>query len=263
MTADTAMREASRRLGATLLFFDLETTGTNAATDRIVEIAVAKVTPGEVIRRSRLVNPGCPIPPAATAIHGITDEMVAGERPFAHFARALRDFIEGGVFVAFNGLRFDLPLLAAEFDRAAVEFDPETFAVIDPFVVFSRQEPRDLSAALRFYCGEDHNEAHRGDADIDATAKVLVAQLDRYALPENAVSLAEWCHPPDAVDRGGWFVWREAVAVITRGKHSGTPLDRLDRDYLRWMSRLPDLPTSTRRIVADAIRGQYPRKPEK
>lgn len=261
MSPDTAMREAARRLGQTLLFFDLETTGTSPATDRIVEIAIAKATPEGVDRRTRLINPARPIPKAASDVHGITDEMVADAPTFNRLARGLHDFIEGGVFVAYNGLRFDLPLLEAEFARAGIEFDGESRALIDPFVVFTRQESRDLAAALRFYCGEEHDGAHRGDADIDATAKVLVGQMERYEdLPTDAQALADWCLPPDAVDRGGWFVWREGHAVITRGKHSNTRIDELDPSYLSWMSRLDDLPASTRRVVADALEGRFPRQ---
>lgn len=261
MTPDTAMREAARRLGKTLLFFDLETTGTSPATDRIVEIAIARATPDAVDRRSRLVNPGRRIPKAASDVHGISDEMVADAPTFSKMARSLRDFIEDGVFVAYNGLRFDLPLLEAEFARAGVEFDGEARSLIDPFIVFTRQESRDLAAALRFYCGEEHDGAHRGDADIDATAKVLLGQLGRYEeLPAEADALAAWCLPPDAIDRGGWFAWREGDAVITRGKHANTRLEVLDRDYLNWMSRLPDLPASTRRVVVDALNGLYPKQ---
>lgn len=261
MSPDTAMREAARRLGKTLLFFDLETTGTSTTTDRIVEIAIARATPDEVVRRSRLVNPGGPIPKAASDVHGITDEMVADAPTFSNIARSLSDFIEGGVFVAYNGLRFDLPLLEAEFLRAGVEFDGEARHLIDPFIVFTRQESRDLASALRFYCGEAHDGAHRGDADIDAAAKVLLGQLDRYEeLPTEAEALAAWCLPPDAIDRGGWFAWREGNAVITRGKHANVRIENLDRDYLNWMSRLPDLQTSTRRVVVDALDGRFPTK---
>lgn len=259
--ADLAMTEAARRLGATLIFLDLETTGTNVSTDRIVEIAIVKATADEVIRKSRLVNPGCPIPKAASDVHGVTDEMVAGMPTFRQIARGLVDFIGDATLVAFNGLKFDVPMLAAEFQRAGVDFDPEAFAVVDPFVIFQRDQPRDLAAALRHYCGVEHDGAHRGDADVDAMAQVLVAQLASLDLPDDAASLAAWCLPPDAVDRGGWFAWRDGEAVITRGKHAGVALRDIDHGFLDWMLRLPDLATSTRRVVTAALRGEFPTQP--
>jgi DNA polymerase-3 subunit epsilon len=261
MTPDAAMREVARRLGCPVAFFDLETTGTNKETDRIVEIAIARATADEVVRRSRLVNPGRPIPPGATAVHGITDEMVRDAPRFGQIARGVADILAGSALVAFNGIAFDMPLLAAEMARAGVPFDPEDFEVVDPCVIFRKQSPRDLGAALVHYCGEVHDGAHRSDADVNAMARVLAAQLDRPDMPGTAAELARYCRPDGAIDRDGKFVWRDGVAVIAFGKHEGTPLEDVDPGYLRWM-RDQKFGRSTVAVVEAALRGEYPTAPE-
>lgn len=258
LTPDHAMRECARRLGRALIFFDLETTGANPSTDRIVEIAVARATPDVVERRRYLVNPGIPIPAGATEVHGICDDDVRDAPPFRRLARGCAKFFEGAAIVAFNGLRFDMPLLESEMRRADVEFDAEAFDVVDPKIIFHEHHPRDLTTALRVYCDAAHEGAHGAVADIDATARVLAAQLDAHELPQDATALARACLPADAVDRGGWFAWRDGEAVVTRTKNAGTPLRSLDRGFLDWMLRLADLPNSTRRVVEDAKRGVYP-----
>lgn len=249
--ANEAYLACARRLGRPLVFFDLETTGTSVQQDRIVEIAATRATPrGELTHKQTLVNPEMPIPKAATDVHGITDAQVVDAPRFRQLAKSVYAFFEGATVVGYNALRFDVPLLVAEFARAGIACDEESFSVVDPFVIFQKREPRDLAGALRFYCDDVHDGAHRSKADIDATARVLEAQLGRYDdLPTDALALALDCLPTDSVDRGGWFVWREDKVVFARGKHSGVAVERAEQSYLRWMLGLADLPGSTRRLV--------------
>ncbi len=178
-----------------LAFFDLETTGLSRTSDRIIEIAVIRVSPqGDVLERVRRFNPGMPIPPEVTAIHGITDEDVAEEPPFSARAKSLWELLEPCDLAGFNLRRFDLPLLLAEFTRAGITFDPRSRRLLDMQVIFHREEPRDLSAAAKFYLGREHQEAHTAflryceynmgiGRGLDGTAKMLV-------IAENALKLA-------------------------------------------------------------------------
>jgi len=164
-----------------LCFFDLETTGINITQDRIIEIAVIKVMPnGEVIRKSNLVNPGIPITAESTAIHGITNEAVADKPTFKEIARDYVKFFEGADLAGFNILKFDVPMLVEEFLRAAVEFDYSRKKLIDAQKIFHMMEKRTLSAAFKFYCGKEMNNAHSAEADTQATMDVLMAQIERY-----------------------------------------------------------------------------------
>jgi DNA polymerase-3 subunit epsilon len=150
------------KLQRPLAFVDLETTGTDPLADRIVEVAVLTFSPGQEppARFLRLVNTGVPIPRAATALHGITDRDVVRKPTFAHVAPRLARHLDGADLAGFNLRRFDLPFLAAEFRRAGVALDLTGRAILDPLQLFHAREPRDLAAALRFYCGCEHHEAH-------------------------------------------------------------------------------------------------------
>src|SRR6188768_3775733 len=164
-----------------LCFFDLETTGINITQDRIIEIAVIKVMPnGEVIRKSNFVNPGIPIPPESTVIHGITNEAVADKPTFKEIAKDYVKFFEGADLAGFNILKFDVPMLVEEFLRAGVEFDYSRKKLIDAQKIFHMMEKRTLSAAFKFYCGKEMNNAHSAEADTQATMDVLIAQIERY-----------------------------------------------------------------------------------
>ena len=165
-----------------LAFFDIETTGLSTSRDRIVELALIKVHPsGDVLERVRRFNPGIPIPPEATAVHGITDADVADEEPFQRRARALAGLLEDADLAGFNIRRFDVPMLLAEFRRAEVPFDVHGRRMIDMQTIFHREERRDLSAAARFYLGREHEEAHTALGDIRTSAAVLSANNDCVA----------------------------------------------------------------------------------
>lgn len=243
-----------------LAFVDLETTGLSPSRDRVVELALLRISPeGEVLERVRRFNPGVPIPPAATEVHGISDEDVADEPPFASRARSLADLLEPCDLAGFNLRRFDLPMLLAELQRAGVSFSLEGRRILDAQVVFHREEPRDLSAAARFYLGIEHEDAHSALADIRTTARVLGAQLQRYEhLPRDPDGLHRYCDEvapfQTALER--WFRDDGDDRIFRRGKHKDRPLSRVAReepDYLRWMLGLEDLETEVGQAVREAL----------
>jgi DNA polymerase-3 subunit epsilon len=245
-----------------LAFFDLETTGLSIQEDRIVEMALIKVLPrGDVLERVRRFNPGIPIPPEATAVHGITDEDVADEQPFRRRARALARLLDDADLAGFNIRRFDVPFLLAEFRRAGVPFDVSGRRLIDMQTIFHREEPRDLSAAARFYLDREHVEAHTALGDIRTSAAVLSAQLERYDhLPRDLGGLHAYCdeHAPfrTALDR--WFQETDAGLLFRRGKHKGRLLEEVARhegDYLTWMLGADDMDDEVLEVVRRALEG--------
>ena len=159
-------------LARPIIFFDLETTGTDIAKDRIVELSVTKFFPdGSQETKTRRFNPGIPIPPEATAVHGITDDDVKNEKSFAELAKGLSNYFLGCDIGGYNILKFDIPLLVEEFIRASasVPFDIET-RKIDAMTIFHKMEKRDLTAAYKFYCDKDHTGAHGAAADVQVSA---------------------------------------------------------------------------------------------
>lgn len=248
-----------------LVFFDLETTGLHLKNDRIVELALIKITPqGDVMERVRRFNPGIPIPPEATAVHGITDADVADEAPFCARARALWEMLDGCDLAGFNVRRFDLGMLVAEFARCGIRLEMEGRRVIDVQNIFHREEPRDLSAAARFYLGREHEEAHTALGDIRTSAAVLGAQLQRYAhLPQDLDGLHAYCEEffPLRTEVDRWFGPAEEGRVFRRGKHTGRPLAevaRTDPDYLQWMMRAEDMDEEVVRLVQEALAAASP-----
>lgn len=239
-----------------LVFFDLETTGVDTRTDRIVELALIRVSPqGDVLEKVRRFDPEMPIPPGATAIHGITDEDIADEATFAQRARSLASLLQGCDLAGFNILRFDLPLLDNEFHRAGVEFDVKGRRLIDMQTIFHREEPRDLTAAAKFYLDRAHPEAHTALGDIRTSAAVLSAQLHRYEeLPRDLDGLHQYCAETSQYlgPLSDWFRSVDGDLQLRKGKYRGIALDevaRMDADYLGWIRGLDD----TRREVGDVI----------
>ena len=169
-----------------ICFFDLETTGTNVAKDRIVEISILKVFPnGNKESRTWLVNPEMPIPPESEAIHGISDEKVANEPTFKQLSKDIYAMIRDSDLAGFNSDRFDIPLLAEEMLRADVDFDMKSMVSVDVQTIFHKMEKRTLEAAYKFYCDKNLDDAHSAEADTMATYEVLLAQLERYPELEN------------------------------------------------------------------------------
>jgi DNA polymerase-3 subunit epsilon len=246
-----------------LAFLDLETTGLSTVSDRIIELAVIRVTPqGDVLEAVRRFNPGMPIPPEATAVHGITDADVADEPPFSARARSLAELLENCDLSGFNLRRFDLPVLLAEFKRAGVPFSIQGRRLVDSQVIFHRQEPRDLSAAARFYLKREHPEAHTALGDIRTTAAVLSAQLQRYPeLPRTLDGLHAYCDEvaPFQTELDRWFHRRDGELVFRRGKHKGAPLRKVAAvapDYLQWMLGAEDMDEEVLQVVRDALDGR-------
>ncbi len=251
-----------------LCFFDLETTGINITQDRIIEIAVIKVMPnGEVIRKSNLVNPGIPIPAESTAIHGITNEDVADKPSFKEIAKDYVKFFEGADLAGFNILKFDVPMLVEEFLRAGVEFDYSRKKLIDAQKIFHLMEKRTLSAAFKFYCGQEMSNAHSAEADTQATMDVLYAQIERYENQEvtdgqgNRVGFIkndmEELHKITAtemVDLAGRMVKNEkGEPVFNFGKHKNKPVLNVFKEepsYYDWMMN-GDFPLDTKRRLTE------------
>ena len=243
-----------------LVFFDLETTGVDTKTDRIVELALIRLTPnGDVLEKVRRFNPEMPIPPGATAIHGITDADVADEATFGQRAKSLAQLLEGCDLAGFNILRFDLPMLDNEFHRAGVPFSTEGRRLLDMQTIFHRREPRDLTAAAKFYLGREHPEAHTALGDIRTSAAVLSGQLERYPdLPRDVEGLHDYCAETHAYlgPLGEWFRMVDGELHLRKGKHRGLSIDEvaaLDDGYLTWIRGLDDTRAEVAEVIDQAI----------
>ena len=218
------------RLKRPLVFFDLEATGISTVADRIVQISVARYAPDvETDVRTRLINPEMPIPPESIEIHGITDADVADKPTFRQIAKSFFDYLDGCDLAGFNIIQFDIPLLIAEFARSGLAFSMAGRQVIDCYQIFRRMEPRTLEAALRFYCNEEHANAHDSEADVLATIKVLEGQLHKYPdLPKDVDQLNERFNPHQGkyIDWEGKLRWEKGEAVLGFGKkdrHAAAP----------------------------------------
>lgn len=224
-----------------IVFFDLETTGTNISSDRIVEISLVKLFPdGHVTSKTRRINPEMPIPAEATAIHHISDEDVAGEPTFRQIAASLAQIMQGCDIAGFNSNRFDIPLLDQEFERANVDFDFSKVRFIDVQTIFHKKEPRTLVAAYRYYCGKELEDAHSALADTQATMEVLLAQLEKYDdLPTEIGALSEYASTNRNVDLMGRLIYDEqGREVINFGKYKGRIAEEvlaLDPGYYTWI----------------------------
>ena len=234
-----------------LLFFDIESTGLNVASDRIVEISIVKVSPGvpgqpnKVEVKTRRINPTIPITPGAQAVHGISDEDVKDCPTFKQVAKSLAQLMEGCDIAGFNSLKFDIPMLAEEFLRAGVDFDFRKRKLVDVQNIFHKKEQRTLKAAYKFYCGLNLDNAHSAEADTMATYEVLEAQLDRYGNDEedplqNDVSyLSKYSCQSRFVDYAGRIVLDDQdEPVFNFGKHRGKKVAevlRKEPSYYNWM----------------------------
>lgn len=258
------INERSLKLKRPLAVIDLETTGLNTDTSRIVEIAVVKIFPdGEHHERVRRINPGIPIPPETTAIHGITDEDVADKPVFERVAQGLLTLIGDADLAGYNILHYDLPLLQNELSRAGLTLEMEGRSVIDVFKLFGKMESRTLGNAYRFYCGKRLEDAHSAAADANATFEILQAQVARYDnLPDNVSELGHFSvkGESDNVDSEGKLVWKDSEAVFNFGKHRGSSLKDVvesDPDYLDWIKRA-DFRKDLRLIIHAAQKGELP-----
>ena len=237
-----------------IIFFDLETTGTDISKDRIVEICYIKVMPdGREMEYTKRINPEMHIPDGASAVHGIYDADVKDCPTFKEVAREIANEFEGCDVAGFNSNRFDLPLLAEEFLRAQVDIDLSRLRAIDVQVLYHKREPRTLSAAYKFYCGENLEDAHSALADTRATYNVLKAQLDHYEdLPNDMEALSKESSFTNNVDFAGRIVYdANGNEVFNFGKYKGMPVDAvLDRDpgYYGWMMN-GDFSLNTKQVL--------------
>ena len=245
-----------------IIFFDLETTGTDTSNDRIVEISMVKVAPdGEKTIKTRRINPEMPIPAEATAVHHITDEDVKDCPTFKQIAKSLKAFMEGCDFGGFNSNRFDLPVLVEEFLRAGVDVDFRKRRYIDVQNIFHKKEERTLVAAYRFYCDKDLEGAHSAEADTLATYEVLLGQLERYSDLENSVEfLSEYSTRNLTADFAGRIGYDDKEQeIFTFGKYKGRVVAEIfekDPSYYDWMMN-GDFPQYTKKIITDIkLRGK-------
>lgn len=238
-----------------LVFFDLETTGTNVATDRIVEISYLKVMPnGEERSKTYRVNPEMHIPESASAVHGIKDEDVADCPTFREIGKLVAEELKGCDLAGYNSNRFDIPLLAEEFLRADINLDLSKRKFIDVMVIYQKMEQRTLSAAYKFYCNKDLENAHSADADTRATYEVLKAQLDYYPQLENDVeALSKMVHNKNA-DFAGRIVFNEkGEEVFNFGKYKGqlvAEVLRRDTGYYGWIMN-SDFTLNTKQVLTN------------
>lgn len=239
-----------------LVFFDLETTGIDIVKDRIIEISYVKVFPnGKEESKTMRINPGMPIPPASTAIHGITDDDVKDCPLFKNVAKQLAAQIEGCDLAGYNSNRFDIPLLAEEFLRAGVDIDLTRRKFIDVQTIFYKMEQRTLAAAYKFYCQKSLENAHTAAADTMATYEVLKAQLDRYPeLKNDVVFLSEFSSFTNNVDFAGRMVYNEKnQEVFNFGKYKGRLVEEVlkqDPAYYSWMMN-GDFPLNTKQKLTE------------
>lgn len=224
-----------------LIFFDLETTGTNVVKDRIVEFSYIKVYPdGSEETKSRRLNPEMHIPEAATAVHHISDEDVKDAPTFRQVSKALMEIFEGCDIAGYNSNKFDVPLLIEEFARVGMNFDISGRRFVDVQNIFHKMEQRTLVAAYRFYCGKELEGAHSALADTMATYEVLKSQLDRYDTLENDIDkLAEFSRAGRGIDLASRFVLDDNdVPIMNFGKHKGKPVKEVFRrepSFYAWM----------------------------
>jgi len=242
-----------------LVVLDLETTGVRIGVDRVVQVAALKIhADGSETRWSTLVNPQMPIPARATEVHGITDEKVAAAPSMAAVAPVLARGLVGCDVAGYNVRRFDWLFLMADFERVGFVFDWQP-RLIDSLAIFYRFHPRDLSAALKTYCGREHDKAHDAVGDVEATRDVLLAQLDAHALPTTVAELEKTFVDPDEIDLSGKFKFEGDRAVITFGKYAGTPLRDVDPSFLQWMLK-QDFPRDAKHIAREALAGRLPER---
>lgn len=238
-----------------LAFIDLETTGVNLGTDRIVEIAIVKILPdGNKSVKRKIINPEMPIPKASTECHGITDEMVKDAPTFAQAAQELKQMLDGCDLAGYNSNRFDIPLLVEEFMRVGVDFDMKGRKLVDVQNIFHKMEQRTLTAAYKFYCNKVLEAAHSAEADATATYEVLLAQIERYPeLGRTVESINKALGDEVIVDFARRFVMDNGVEVFNFGKYKGQSVAELlkkEPQYYDWMMR-GDFPQHTKQKLTE------------
>lgn len=255
------------KLDRPLAVFDIESTGLSPRVDRILELSVIRTEPnGKEMTCTWLLNPCIPIPIESTAIHGITDEEVRDCPTFMDVVDEIDTFFADCDLGGYNLIHFDIPILEEEFLRCGRDFKTASRRIIDAQRIYHYKEPRDLTAALKYFCGRDLGEdAHGAEADARATLDVIEGQFRKYDdLPLTMEEIDRQFNPidPSFVDRAGRIAWKDGEAVINFGKKKGETLRGLyatDKGFLRWMIK-SDFPHDTRKICEDALNGTFPEK---
>lgn len=239
-----------------IAFIDLETTGVNLSSDRIVEIAIVKLKPDHS-RETKyfLLNPEMPIPPVVSEIHGITDEKVKDAPTFKEKANEIKQFLENCDLGGYNSNRFDIPLLMEEFLRAGLDVNLSNRKMLDAQHIFYQMEPRTLKAAYKFYCNKELENAHSAEADVLATIDVLLAQIDHYKeLGDTVESVLEKIGEEKIVDYARRFAYNEkGVEVFNFGKYKGREVIEVLRNepqYYDWMMK-GDFPLHTKQKLTE------------
>lgn len=245
----------SLKLKKPLAFFDLETTGVSVFRDRIVELSIAKAMPNGTIEvKTRRINPTIPIPYEASLVHGIYDDDVKDEATFKQIAKAVHQFLEGCDLAGFNSNRFDIPILVEEFLRVDIDFEVENRRMIDVQRIYHMMEPRNLSAAYKFYCNKSLENAHSAEADTLATLEILDAMIPRYEgvkitgkngkeeePVKNDMEALHQLTSGRIIDFAQRMIYNDkGVAVFNFGKHSGKPVAdvlKSEPNYYDWMQK--------------------------
>ncbi|MEO5501985.1 MAG: 3'-5' exonuclease [Ginsengibacter sp.] len=238
-----------------IVFIDLETTGINLASDRIIEIAIIKILPDRSrIVKQKLVNPQIPIPKESSDIHGITDDKVKDAPSFKEVANELKQFIANADLSGYNSNRFDIPLLMEEFLRAGIVFEMHDRRMLDVQTIFHMMEKRTLEAAYKFYCQKDLIAAHSAEADASATWEILEAQLERYNhLGDSLDTILKITGEENIVDFARRFVMTNNVEVFNFGKYKGRPVFdvlKSEPQYYDWMMK-GDFPLHTKQKLTE------------
>ena len=237
-----------------IVFFDLETTGVNIATDKIVEISILKVFPnGNKESKTWLVNPEIEIPAEASAIHGITNEKVVTEPTFKELAPKVNELIADSDLAGFNSNRFDIPLLAEELMRVGIDFDMKNRKAIDVQVIFHKKEQRTLGAGYQFYCNKELEGAHGAEADTNATYEILLAQLKKYEDIGNTVeTLSEFSSHGKRADFAGFILFNDdKQEIFSFGKYKGRTVEEVlteNPGYNAWIQNA-DFPLYTKKVL--------------
>jgi DNA polymerase-3 subunit epsilon len=245
------------KLTRPLAFIDLETTGINLGSDRIVEIGMIKILPdGNKSVKRKLLNPEMVISQASVDIHGITNEMVKEAPTFKQAANDIKQFLDNCDLSGYNSNRFDIPMLMEEFLRVEVDFDMKGRKLVDVQKVFHMMEQRTLTAAYKFYCQKNLEGAHSAEADARATMEILEAQVDRYPQMGNTVdSILKFTGEEVIVDFARRFIMEKGVEVFNFGKHKGRPVTEVlkaEPQYYDWMMR-GDFPLHTKQKLTEIL----------
>jgi DNA polymerase-3 subunit epsilon len=248
---------AQLQLKRPIIFFDLETTGTDHARDRIVELALVKLLPdGTRDSYVKRVNPGIPIPAECTAIHGITDEDIKDAPTFKQIAHGLYEWMKHSDLGGYNSSKFDIPMLAEEFLRAGINVDFTERKMVDVQQIFFKMESRSLTAAYNFYCQKQLENAHSAEADILATIEVLEAQLDRYSDLQNDVhALHSFTGGEECVDYARRIIMKDGHPVFNFGKYKGRKVEdifNVEPQYYDWMMQA-DFPLHTKQKISEIL----------